>query len=561
MKRLFNKFTFFSALAILILSTLPALAALTPSNEHVLKPGEPVNLGDFPESRFLTLSGDILLRGETVALSRRFLRTGTETTLTPLPDDRVTFVRRGTVEKMIDGSFVQMHERDLVYEEADTETALTADGNTAEILSFRWIGDTVGTSPPMIPAGRIINRDYLQWCFPAGEREMVKVVQGRRGQMCFVRLDPGKTIPDETQPGETLFLVLRGGMTVTLDGRSLNVAANDVLLIGGGMSASFKPETAGCDYFMITTPAREKYTAALRRRIDSFHAVFPTFVQPEIAVDGRFGSPRLSFIEGPNWINGRFYFTDMSVGGMYRIEPGGVVTTLNLDILPCGMALMPGGTIAVCDIENNTIVEMTPEGLYARTLVSTFNGKPLPGTPNDVICDSRGGLYFTVMSFARPPGSNIVMYRSPDGSLIEATEPGDFGIPNGCALSPDGTILYVNDDTKQYVRACDVLPDGTLGERRPFARLISDETVLGMPDVKTFADGMTVDADGNLYVCASGFVQVFDSEGSYRGGFVLPKPAFHLAFGGDDGSTLYVSCLNVIYTIGTKVKGLEPAWK
>ena len=141
------------------------------------------------------------------------------------------------------------------------------------------------------------------------------------------------------------------------------------------------------------------------------------------------------------------------------------------------------------------------------------------------------------------------------------TEPGDFGIPNGCALSPDGAILYVNDDTKEYVWACEVLPDGSLGTMRPFAKLIPDETVIGGPAVKTFADGMTVDADGNLYACASGFVQVFDSDGSYRGGFVLPKPAFHLAFGGDDGSTLYVSCLNMIYTIGTKMRGLEPAWK
>jgi gluconolactonase len=191
-------------------------------------------------------------------------------------------------------------------------------------------------------------------------------------------------------------------------------------------------------------------------------------------------------------------------------------------------------------------------------LADTFEGAPLPGTPNDIVCDSKGGLYITVMSFAGSPGSNVIMYRSPEGSLRRVTEPGDFGIPNGIALSPDGGTLYVNDDRNEHVMACDVRRDGSLGKPRPFARLIIDESVLGGARAKTYADGMTVDAGGNLYVCASGFLQVFDSEGNYRGSFVLPKPAFHITFGGANLSTLYIACLNRIFTIETNMKGLAP---
>ena len=115
--------------------------------------------------------------------------------------------------------------------------------------------------------------------------------------------------------------------------------------------------------------------------------------------------------------------------------------------------------------------------------------------------------------------------------------------------------IYVNDDKSEFIWALDINPDGTLANKRPFAELILHESVIGNERTKSFADGMTVDKDGNLYVCAAGFIQIFGKDGSYLGGITFPKQAFHCAFGGDDGSMLYVCCMKQVYRIQTKMKG------
>lgn len=84
------------------------------------------------------------------------------------------------------------------------------------------------------------------------------------------------------------------------------------------------------------------------------------------------------------------------------------------------------------------------------------------------------------------------------GSLYAFTPDGEYAVldtgyrvPNGPAFSPDGSIVYHSDSARGEVYAFDLLPDGSLGDKRVFARF---EDHAGSPD------GMTADTDGNLWI-------------------------------------------------------------
>ena len=73
----------------------------------------------------------------------------------------------------------------------------------------------------------------------------------------------------------------------------------------------------------------------------------------------------------------------------------------------------------------------------------------------------------------------------------------DEGIeyPNGVLFSPDQTLLYVSDYASQLSWAFQIRPDGSLAYKQRYF-------YVHMPDAATrsSADGMTVDANGNVYI-------------------------------------------------------------
>ena len=60
---------------------------------------------------------------------------------------------------------------------------------------------------------------------------------------------------------------------------------------------------------------------------------------------------------------------------------------------------------------------------------------------------------------------------------------GEFAMPNGVEMSPDGKTLYVNNTWAQpgenFVWAYDVAADGSLSRKRQFAMLSLTPDVLG----------------------------------------------------------------------------------
>ena len=71
---------------------------------------------------------------------------------------------------------------------------------------------------------------------------------------------------------------------------------------------------------------------------------------------------------------------------------------------------------------------------------------------------------------------------------------------------------------------------------------------------------MKVDTHGNIWSSSPGGIRIITPEGKVLGQIVLPETAANLAWGGSDGTTLYITASSSVYRLRTRVKGLLPVY-
>lgn len=178
-----------------------------------------------------------------------------------------------------------------------------------------------------------------------------------------------------------------------------------------------------------------------------------------------------------------------------------------------------------------------------KVVIDNFEGKAF-GRPNDLVILRNGGMYFTDSANAQPrPAGPLPLpaafYYLPPGATQPKQLLTDVGFPNGVILSRDEKVLYLNNSAGEYLIAFDVQPDGTLTNRRNFAKYEGVKpNAAGVP--QSGADGLTVDSEGRVYVAASNGVQVFSPQGQHLGTIPTPRPPQNLAFAGKEKKTLYI---------------------
>jgi gluconolactonase len=129
----------------------------------------------------------------------------------------------------------------------------------------------------------------------------------------------------------------------------------------------------------------------------------------------------------------------------------------------------------------------------------------------------------------------------------------DLTGPNGLAFSPDEKYLYVDDwdDKRKVVMRYEVHADGTLSEGKVFF----DATSAISEDAW---DGMKVDQQGNLYLSGPGGLWILSPEGKQLGLIVGPEHPHNLAWGDQDGKTLYLCAKTGLYRIRLNIPGIRP---
>lgn len=255
------------------------------------------------------------------------------------------------------------------------------------------------------------------------------------------------------------------------------------------------------------------------------------------------------FVEGPVWNGkGALYFSDQNGKKVYKYVPGTGFSVIRSGQITNGMAMDSTGNLLVCEQgPTNQVVQMDTLGVVKKILANRYNNKAF-NNPNDLCIDKKGGVYFSDPTWGtQTQDKQAVYYIKPTGECIRIS--GDFIKPNGICLSPDKTLMYVDDSNDKNVSVFDVQPDGTAINKRVFCVLKTN------PGVVSGADGMRVDAEGTLYIASAVGVQVFDKTGVSKKIISLPETPTNVAFGGKDLKTLFITAGTSLYSIQVDVSG------
>jgi gluconolactonase len=254
------------------------------------------------------------------------------------------------------------------------------------------------------------------------------------------------------------------------------------------------------------------------------------------------------FTEGPVADKkGNIYFTDQPND---RILKWDNKKGLSVFLQPCGrsngLAFDKEGNIWACADEKNEIWKISPDKKIEK-ITGMFDGKAYNG-PNDLWITSSGGIYFTDPFYKRtywdhqnmPQPLQGVYYIFPDHKkVIRVVD--DLRQPNGIVATPDGKNLYIADIGARKTWEYTMNPDGSLTNKKLFCEMGSD--------------GMTIDTEGNIYLCGSG-VTVFDKTGKQLGKIQIPESwTGNVTFGDKDLRSLYITASKSLYRIRLNVKG------
>lgn len=193
--------------------------------------------------------------------------------------------------------------------------------------------------------------------------------------------------------------------------------------------------------------------------------------------------------EGPVWWPSEgLRLCDGYAGRLVALDDDGAVTGTT-EIGSFVGAFRPrvgGGLVAAAE---RSFVLVDPDG--TRTDLGELWSDP-GLRMNDGACDPLGSFLCGSMPRGgdRPDG---VLYRlHPDGTIDEVLT--GLTVPNGLVFTPDGRTAYHIDTPTRRIDVVDVAADGTWHDRRPAVPHVTG----GWPD------GMTMDAEGNLWVALWG---------------------------------------------------------
>jgi gluconolactonase len=260
--------------------------------------------------------------------------------------------------------------------------------------------------------------------------------------------------------------------------------------------------------------------------------------------------------------DGTVLFTETNASRVLQIAADDTVSTfLENTNGSNGLAFDANGRlISVQTTPGNTKIGVIYPSDAVATLSDNYQGSPY-GRPNDLVVDSQGGVYFSEpgpnaaadgSQPATPPLPAAVYYVPPGGASVRVAD--TIRRPNGIVLSPDESVLYVNNTQGESLLAFDVQDDGTLQNQRNFSNY-AGVTTNADGSVASGADGLAIDADGRVYAATTAGVQVFGPDGAALGIIPISRAPQNLAFAGPDKRTLYIVGRGAAYKVAMVAQG------
>jgi gluconolactonase len=572
----------------------------------VLADGEPVERGTLPTITIAPGVTATLGWGRGALVERLEMQANAKYPSHTLDEELFVIVQDGSATIEVGGKTVELTKDHALYLQPGAGRSMTAgaDGLRAfEVYSpvrldhLAMAGQKIdgarvsfpdqGVTPSLQP-GVAVHLNEIQWTPlidpPSGtsyrrSTTQSRLLWGRNAQISLVRLDPQSEVALHIHPEDQLTTTVRGTIDQGVMDRTYaeSGAAGHILFLPGGMVHSGKAGDVGVDQLDVFWPVRPDYMDRARKQQALYEQVVAPGDKPKKLAEG------FTFTEGPTWLNGKLYFSDMwfknpaagdwtgspSRSRLIAMEPSGKYRVLASGMQSNGTIAARNGNLIVCDMFGHRVVEVDPAtGRVVRVLLERIDGTPIDG-PNDLVMDAKGGLYITDPQFTpettkSQPGKQVY-YLAPDGTARVVIGPGAYAMPNGVELSPDGRTLYVNNTWSQpgenFVWAYDVAADGSLSNRRQFAMVsLTPEVLEARNPADRFdsgADGTAVDTEGRYYVATRAGVQIFLPDGTAAGTIWVPQYPVSITFGGPNNDVLYMVGESSVWSVQTKVRGFH----
>jgi sugar lactone lactonase YvrE len=249
----------------------------------------------------------------------------------------------------------------------------------------------------------------------------------------------------------------------------------------------------------------------------------PTLVQAPVATLG----------EGPVWDDQHqaLYWLDIPENRVYRMDADGSLTSWDVGQSVGAVVPRASGGLVVAAGDGFMALDLASGEL--AMLAAVEQDRP-ENRMNDGACDRAGRFYAGTMADDERPGAGTLYRLDPDLSVTTLFT--GVGISNGIGWSPDERLMYYIDSHAHQVDVFDYDPaTGAIDGRRRFA-------AVGQGGV--MPDGLTVDAEGGVWVAVWGGGVVLHHDPSGRAREALKLPAEHVTscvFGGPELDRLYIT--------------------
>lgn len=236
--------------------------------------------------------------------------------------------------------------------------------------------------------------------------------------------------------------------------------------------------------------------------------------------------------EGPLWDDRTQTLTwnDIPPGTLYRYSPanGTNVVEYQHEAAVGGHTLQEDDSLVIFGADGKILILRDGEITTIQEAIPEVVGSRF----NDVAAGPRGEVFCGTMPLKL---GDARLYRlDPDGLLHLVWD--DIALSNGIGFSPDEKTFYLSDSNNRLIYRADYnKADGSLSNREVLIRLDDDSAV---------PDGMTVDANGDLWVAIwdGSCVLHYSAAGELIDKVNFPvKKVSSINFGGLEFGTAYVT--------------------
>ena len=273
---------------------------------------------------------------------------------------------------------------------------------------------------------------------------------------------------------------------------------------------------------------QEKYIGSVERLSPEINKLINSDAKIEILAKG------FEWSEGPIWSKklNSLLFSDVPNNVIYKWnEKNG----LNVFAKPIGYSgKVPNNKKAgtnglTIDSDGNLIVCMHGDRMIAKvenlnienvsSIIESYN-KKLFNSPNDLVYDSKGNLFFTDPPYGLLEGDNDKLKEIPLNGVYKLSHDGILDLliknltrPNGISISNDEKTLYVanSDNNNPIIMKYELSEDGV---KNP--RIFFDGKKLAKKDEGLF-DGLKVHPSGNVFATGPGGVLIIKENGDHIG--------------------------------------------